>query len=115
MIDNGSQVTTTNKLFLLHEYTPHKTNRTLQGAGKKIKYKVEGQSYLMVPRVDGSFMKIQCCYTPTLPVTGISPGEHVQQNPSHLDSHTILSHEYKGKGEVRFHGIQPKHDDIFIT
>ena len=91
LVDNGSQATTTNKRFLLHNYTSINFPRVLRDAGGNITYKVEGQGTLMVPRGDGSFMGIKCWYTPTLPVTVISPGEHIQQNPAKLSSHTIFS------------------------
>ena len=69
----------------------------------------------MVPRGDGSFMRIKCWYTPTLPVTVISLGEHVQQNPTKLYSHTIFLHKFKGSGEVRFHDTNGDTEDIFLT
>ena len=103
LVDNGSQATTTNKCFLLHNYTSINNQRFLRDAGGKITYNVEGKGTLMVPRGDGSFMSIKCWYTPTLTVTVISPGEHVKQKPTKISSHTIFSHEFKGSGEVLFH------------
>ena len=92
LVDNGSQATTTNKRFLLNNYTSINIPRVLRDAGGKIAYKVEGQGTLMVPRSDGSFTDIKCWYTPTLPVTVISPEEHVQQNLITISFHTIFSH-----------------------
>ena len=60
LFDNGSQATTTNKGFLLHNYTTISNPRVLRDAGGKVKYKVEGKGTLMVPRGDGSFMEIKC-------------------------------------------------------
>ena len=92
LVDNGSQMTTTNKLFLLHDYQPITTPRILKDAGKKAQYVIKGQGTLLVPRGDGSYMHVKCWCTPLLPVTVISPGEHVQQHPSQFESHTIFSH-----------------------
>ena len=67
LVDNGSQVTTTNKRFLIHNYKEVNSSQVLRDVGKKVKYKVEGQGILMVPRGDGSYMGIKCWYTPSLP------------------------------------------------
>ena len=80
LIDSGSQVTTTNKNFLLQDYQDVDIPWILRDTGKKVKYKIQGQGTLMVPRGDGSYMGIRCWYTPSLPFTVISPGEHFQQN-----------------------------------
>ena len=77
LFDNRSQVMTTNKQFLLHDFTPITTPRILKDAGKKAQYIIKGQGNLLVPRGDGSYMRIKCWYTPSLPVTVISPEEHV--------------------------------------
>ena len=115
LVDNLSQVTTTNKKFLLHDFKPITSPRLLKDARKKAQYVIKGQGTLLVPRGDGSYMRIKCWYTPSLPVTVISPGEHFQQHPSQFESHTIFSHEYKGTGEVRFHSVSEDNDDIFLT
>ena len=115
LLDNVSQVTTTNKRFLLHNYGPIESPHILRDAGKKVKYKINGQGTLMVLRGDGSYMGIKCWYTPSLPVTVISRGEHFQQNPSKLESHTIFSHEFKGTGEVCFNTTLVSSDDIFLS
>ena len=115
LVDNGSQATTTNKRFLLHQYHPVKNSRVLHDAGGKVTYNIEGQGILMVPRGDGSFLPMKCWYTPTLPVTVISPGEHVQQCQGVLASHTVFSHEFKGSGEVRFQDVNDDTVDVFQT
>ena len=77
MVDNVSQVTTTNKQFLLNDFIPITTPWILKDEGKKAQYIIKGQGTLLVPRGDGSYMRIKCWYTPSLPVTVISPEEHV--------------------------------------
>ena len=77
LVDNGSQVTTANHKFLLHNYEKISFHKFLRDAGKRITYKVEGKGYLFVPRGDGSYMSIQCWYTPSMPVTVISTVEEV--------------------------------------
>ena len=72
LIDNGSQLTTTNKRFLLHNYKDVDTLQILWDAGKKVKYKIRGQGKYLVPRGDRSYIGIKCWYTPSLPVTVIS-------------------------------------------
>ena len=104
LVDNGSQVTTTNHRFLLHDFEKISFQKYLRDAGKRITYKVEGKGFLFVPRGDGSYIKIPCWYTPSMPVTDISPGEVVSAKKDVWKAHTIFSHHFKGSGEVRFHG-----------
>ena len=100
LVDNGSQVTTTNHRFLLHNYEKILFNKFHQDTGKRITYKVEGKGFLFVPRGDGSYISIPCWYTPSMPVIVTSPVELVSAKKDVWKAHTIFLHHFKGSGEV---------------
>ena len=96
LVDNGSQVTTTNHKFLLHNYEKISFYKVFQDAGKKSTYKVKGKGYLFLSREDVSYISVPCWYTPSMPVKFTSPGEEVSANKELWKAHTIFSHHFKG-------------------
>ena len=101
LIDSGSQVTTTNHKWLIHESKPITFDKYIYDAGKKVEHKVIGEGYIRVPNSNGIYSNIHLWHTPSIPTTIISPAEIMQLHNSIYTSHTIHSNtKINQKGRV---------------
>ena len=80
-IDDGAQTTTCHDKSILHNYQPYSPScqRSTILGGDKIIHKPGGFGYIYTVTSDNELIKLKSEYTPSFPITVISPGKYEEQ------------------------------------
>ena len=115
-VDDRAQITTCYDKSLLHNYCPYSysCHKPSILGGDKIVYRSEGYGYLCTVTTDNELLKIKSEFTPSFPITVISPGHFEDQLGKMHNSYTLFHDSNNQHGYARFHYIQTKHRDILL-
>ena len=102
--DNGSDATTTCHRQILHDYHPINHVKMLIDAGKN-PHTCVGEGFLKIPTVEG-YKTVRCWYTPTMPVTILSPGDMVKYESKRYSGFTTSTDYDENKGAATFVGCR---------
>ena len=115
-VDDRAQTTTCHEKRLLHDYRSYSYScHKLSILGRdKIVHHSEGYGYIYTVTSDNKLIKIKSEYTPTFPITVISPGRFKEQLGKQFKSYTLYHNSTKHRSQATFHYLHMKHRDVIL-
>eukprot|EP00957_Ditylum_brightwellii_P096394 7340664-Ditylum_brightwellii.AAC.1 len=75
-------------------------------------HKVIGERDMKIPNGDGTYSRVHAWYSPTMPMTVLSPGEVFQRHTKLYKANTVNCDEEDKLGYVKYHGRDSSCDVI---